>query len=274
MEEKASKILSPVLYLPHGGGPLPLLGDARHIEMVNFLESIGEELGKPSAILLISAHWEEDKATVISGECPELIYDYYGFSEESYKIQYPAPGDPKLAKRVCELLKTSGIEAELDEKRGFDHGMFIPLKLMYPKANIPCVQLSLLHNLNPAKHMELGRALSILRRENVLIIGSGMSFHNLREFFSSRSVTSNEKNEKFSDWLIETLVSDDISKDECETRLNRWNEAPNARFCHPREDHLLPLHVCYGVASEETPKAKVVFDSDVMGKRVVGFLWK
>ncbi len=274
MQEKSSKILSPVLYLPHGGGPLPLLGDARHNEMVNFLENISKELGNPSAILLISAHWEEEKATISSGERPELIYDYYGFPEESYKIQYPAPGYPKMAKRVCELLKTSGIEAGLDEKRGFDHGMFIPLKLMYPKADIPCVQLSLLHNLNPKKHIELGRALSILRRENVLIIGSGMSFHNLREFFSSGSGIRDEKNEKFTDWLIETLVSSDISKDECEARLNRWDEAPSARFCHPREDHLLPLHVCYGASSEETPKAKVVFDSNVMGKRVAGFLWK
>ena len=273
MSDKLSKKVSPVLYIPHGGGPLPILGDAGHYEMISFLKEITKNIEKPSAILLISAHWEEDKATITSGNHPELIYDYYGFPKESYEIEYPAPGHPALAEKIFTILESNGIESELNESRGFDHGMFIPLKLMYPEADIPCVQLSLLHNLDPQKHIDLGKALSSLRKDNVMIIGSGMSFHNLREFFYPRTAESYEKNIKFNDWLIETCTDKTISTEERYARLSEWGKAPSARFCHPREEHLLPLHVCYGIASSETPTAKLVFNQEVMGMKVSGFLW-
>ncbi len=270
---KTSETLSPVLYLPHGGGPLPLIGDERHAELVNFLKEIATRISEPSAILVISAHWEADQPTITSGSHPELIYDYYGFPAESYDIQYPAPGNPQLANEVLELIHHSGVSAVLDDQRGFDHGLFVPLKLMFPKANISCIQLSLLNNLDPLQHIAMGKSLAALRKKNVLIIGSGMSFHNMRAFFSS-DTNSSKESELFNDWLIETCVSQTIPTEEREQRLIEWEKAPSARFCHPREEHLLPLHVCFGIAFAETPIAEVVFNQGVMGKRVAGLLWQ
>ncbi len=273
MSNQPSETLSPVLYIPHGGGPLPILGDKEHERMVSFLKEIGKKLGEPSAILVISAHWEEDQATITSSSHPELIYDYYGFPEEAYQIQYPAPGHPQLAKEILELITASGIPAKLDKQRGFDHGMFIPLMLMYPQAHIPCIQLSLLKNLDPGQHINLGKAIGSIRKKNVLIIGSGMSFHNLKRFFSKGN-DGDKENDEFDSWLIETCTSKDFLPDEREQRLIEWQKAPSARYCHPREDHLLPLHVCYGVACTDTPIAKVVFNQDIMGKKVTSFLWQ
>ena len=174
---------SSVLYLSHGGGPLPLLGDESHQELVNFLKYITARLGKPSAIIVISAHWEEAEPTITSAAVPALIYDYYGFPKESYDIEYPAPGEPLLAHKVFDLLETHGIKSTLTDQRGFDHGVFVPLKMMYPDANIPCIQLSLVHGLQPLEHIQIGKALAGLMGENVLVIGSGFSFHNLNAFF-------------------------------------------------------------------------------------------
>ena len=270
---RSSETLSPVLYLPHGGGPLPLLGDANHEALVTFLKDVVRRFDEPSAILVISAHWEEDQSTITGGSYPGIIYDYYGFPEASYKIQYPAPGDPQLAEEVLELVTSGGMRARLDMRRGFDHGVFVPLKLMYPQAQIPCVQLSMLSSLDPAEHIALGKSLVVLRKKNVLIIGSGMSFHNLRVFFSPGTAGTREKSAAFDRWLIETCTSHEISPEERENRLVEWERAPFARFCHPREDHLLPLHVCYGAACTETPAAEVVFNQEVMGARVTGLLW-
>lgn len=179
------KDLSPVLFIPHGAGPLPLLGDKNHQEMIAFLQEITPSLGKPSAILVISAHWEAAQPTITSGDFPSLIYDYSGFPKESYQNEYAAPGSPDLAKKIFKLLEKAGIEAKLDNQGGFDHGLFVPLKLMYPQANIPCVQLSLANGLDPREHIRIGKALSELRYDNVLVIGSGFSFHNIKEFFAS-----------------------------------------------------------------------------------------
>ena len=264
---------SPVLYLPHGGGPLPLLADPGHADLVVFLKEIPKKLAKPSAILVISAHWEEQQTTITSAKNPELIYDYYGFPEESYEIKYPASGNPQLAQEVFELIESSGIKARLDGKRGFDHGLFVPLKLMYPEADIPCIQLSLLNNLSPEKHIALGKSLAPLRNKNVLIIGSGLSFHNLKAFFNPSFGNGNES-EEFAKWLIETCATDTLTAEEREQRLIEWQKAPHARFCHPREEHLLPLHVCYGIACAQTPLAEVVFNQEIMGKRATGLLWK
>ena len=273
MLSKKPETLAPVLYLPHGGGPLPLLGDVNHDALVVFLEEIGTLLGEPSAILVISAHWEEDRPTITGGSHPEIIYDYYGFPAEAYKIQYAAPGHPKLANEVYELIEASGVQARLDERRGFDHGLFVPLKLMYPKAQIPCIQLSLLKSLDPTAHLALGRSIAALRKKKVLIIGSGLSFHNLKAFFSQDTNKSNE-GEEFDRWLVETCTHPTMSADERERRLREWERAPSARFCHPREEHLLPLHVCYGAACTETPIAQLVFNQKIMSKRVTGLLWQ
>jgi aromatic ring-opening dioxygenase catalytic subunit (LigB family) len=260
------------LYLPHGGGPLPLLGDPNHDALVDFFETIPTELGKPSAILVISAHWEEEIPTVTSGIKPALIYDYNGFPSETYEIQYPAPGAPWLASYLKSELENYGIQARLDGQRGFDHGMFVPLKIMYPEADIPCVQLSICSSLDPAYHIKIGRSISFLRDENILVIGSGLSFHNMKEFLSIEPESENRSLE-FDDWLIDTCTNPSLSPAEKENRLVRWKQAPAARFCHPREDHLLPLHVCYGIGAVDTPDARLVFNDRVLGKRVTGLLW-
>ncbi len=272
MTRQISQVLSPVLYLPHGGGPLPVLGDRGHEEMVSFLKKIVSELGEPSAILVISAHWEEVQATITSGNNPEIIYDYYGFPAEAYTIQYAAPGNPGLAKEIYALLMASGVPARLDDQRGFDHGLFVPLKLMFPQTRIPCIQLSLLKNLNPRMHISLGKAIASLREKNILIIGSGMSFHNLKTFFSN-DIDCSKENEGFDHWLIETCTNPVILSEAREQRLIEWEKAPSARFCHPREEHLLPLHVCYGIACVGSPIAKVVFNDEIMGKKVTSLLW-
>jgi len=132
MKKNSNNLLNNVLFIPHGGGPLPLLGDKGHQELVDFLKHITPTLGRPSAILVISAHWEEDKAAITSGETPELIYDYAGFPNKAYKIKYPALGNPQLAEKIFNLLQNNGVEAKLDNNRGFDHGLFIPLKIMFP----------------------------------------------------------------------------------------------------------------------------------------------
>lgn len=262
-----TKPLARVLYLPHGGGPLPLFGDASHGEMIRFLKEIPRRLGVPATILVISAHWEETRPTLTNAAHPGMLYDYYGFPAEMYQIRYPAPGQPQLAQRLANIIAASQ-PAQLDARRAFDHGLYVPLMLMYPDAKIPCIQLSLLKSLNPAEHIALGKSIAVLREENVLIIGSGMSFHNLPAFFN----TGNGSDEKFDRWLIETCTSLHLSLAEREQRLIDWESAPSARFCHPREDHLLPLHVCLGAAAE-TPVAEVVFNGKIMGKQVSGLLW-
>lgn len=250
---------------------MPLLGDGGHRHMVDFLIRITAQLGEPSAILVISAHWEEDQATITSGKFPPIIYDYFGFPPESYQITYPAPGNPALARKIYELLKKSGIDARMDEQRGFDHGLFVPLKIMYPDARIPCVQLSLLEGLDPAAHIQLGKALSGLRDQNVLILGSGFSFHNMQAFFSSNAGQPDSKNESFQRWLIETCTDKNLSGEGREGKLINWQSAPFARYCHPREEHLIPLHVCTGLTGSS---GSVAFDGQVLGKRAIGLLWE
>ena len=168
------------------------------------------------------------------------------------------------------MLRDNNIESSIDAQRGFDHGLFIPLKLMYPEADIPSLQLSLLHSLNPDAHIAMGNVLRGLLHENILVIGSGFSYHNLRGFFAQKYGAPDPANEAFQNWLIETCTSPQLDQATREQRMTAWEQAPSARYCHPREDHLLPLLVCLGLADKP---AKVVFDDQIMGKRGVAFLW-
>ncbi|MBF0378942.1 MAG: dioxygenase [Desulfamplus sp.] len=261
---------SRVLFLSHGGGPLPLLGDEGHSDMVKNLKFLASKLEKPSAILVISAHWEERIPTITSSANPSLIYDYYGFPEESYSIQYPCHGEPLLAKKIEELLNKAGIKNQLDKQRGFDHGLFVPLKIMYPKADIPCIQLSLLKSLNPTEHIKIGSVLSDIEYDNLLIIGSGFSFHNMRAFFEKETIKSRTMNEEFEQWLIETCSSSDINEAERVSRFENWENAPYARYCHPREEHLLPLHVCYGFTQSACTE---YFELKILNKKSSLYLW-
>jgi aromatic ring-opening dioxygenase catalytic subunit (LigB family) len=238
--------------------------------MVDFLKALPSRLHKPETIVVISAHWEEHETTVLSSLNPPLLYDYYGFPPKSYAIAYPALGNPVLAKKIVSLLELAGIPAHVDEKRGFDHGVFVPLKLMYPQADIPVVQISLLHSLDSARHLALGKALTSLLDENILCIGSGFSFHNMGSFFWEGGQKKDRENDAFQDWLIETCTAD-LTQQEREQKLLHWDQAPFARYCHPREEHLLPLHVCSSLAKGP---AKVIFDDYILGKRSLAFLWQ
>ena len=258
------------VYISHGGGPLPVLGDPGHREMVEHLGNIASSIERPSGIVVISAHWEESEATVTAHPKPPIIYDYYGFPAESYSLEYPAPGDPELAARLVDTMAEKDIAARLDHERGFDHGLYIPLLLMYPEADIPCIQLSLLSSLDPEKHIRVGEALSNLARDNVIVLGSGFSFHNLKVLLGGDSSTPDPENDAFESRLIDTCKSSEIDESTRVQRLINWERAPAARYCHPREEHLLPLHVCYGVT---TSACIAHAELTIMGKMSSTYFW-
>lgn len=255
----------PVVFLPHGGGPWPFVdvpfGSKAELDgLAAYLRSIkGLPQKKPRAILVVSAHWEEPVFTVMSGEAPPLLFDYYGFPPESYELTWPAPGDPKLARRVRDLLEGAGFPTAENTKRGFDHGTFVPLKVTWPEADIPCVQLSLKRGLDPAEHIAMGRALAPLRDEGVLIVGSGMSYHNLRAFGPAGRAPS----EAFDAWLNEASTAEPAER---ASRLSAWTKAPAARQVHPREEHLLPLMVIAGAAGDD--RGKNAYNGTLLGLRL------
>ncbi len=254
----------PVIYLPHGGGPWPFvdlgMGDPSELaRLATYLRGLGS-LPRPTAVLAVSAHWEERVPTVMTSAHPPMLYDYYGFPPASYQIQWPAPGAPALASRVRSLLSAAGIESAEDGARGFDHGTFVPLKLTYPNADVPTIQLSLQRGLDPATHLAIGRALAPLRDEGVLIVGSGMSYHNMRGFGRA---SARDASLAFDGWLNETVA---LPASERDARLTTWSSAPSARECHPREEHLLPLMVIAGAAGAD--RGSLPYRDDVMGVRV------
>lgn len=261
--------LAPVLFLPHGGGPLPLLGDPGHARLHQFITQLGQNISKPEAILVISAHWETTVPSLTSAINPPLIFDYSGFPAQSYQLTYAAAGAPKLATDIANRLQQSGFAASVDAQRGWDHGVFVPLLMLRPQADVPVLQLSLLKGLDPATHIALGEALAYLRQQNVLIIGSGMSFHNMRAFFQPNLVTEQQIAE-FNQYFIDALTTAKPYQQQVEL-LTRWLQAPNARLMHPREEHLLPLHVCFGAAKGS--QASTLFEDKVLNKTVLGFGW-
>ncbi len=227
--------------------------------MGDFLKGLASTLPRqPKAIVMVSAHWLEPQMTVSSAVQPALVYDYYGFPPHTYQIQYPAPGAPALAAQIVETLTDAGIASGADAKRGFDHGMFIPLKLIFPDADIPVVQLSLLSSLDPARHIETGRALQALRDQDVLIIGSGMSFHNMRGYGDARYAPISDV---FDAWLTHAVEAPPQERDQL---LAHWDKAPEARSCHPpgAEEHLLPLMTVAGAAGNDVGRR--VFSDRVM----------
>ncbi len=257
-----------IVYLSHGGGPLPLLGDPGHKTMIEFMRDLPRELMDPELILVISAHWEESVPTLLGSPHPPMFYDYYGFPPETYQVQYPAPGAPEAASRIAAMLQAAGLLAETDPNRGYDHGHFIPLLMMYPEASIPTLQLSLIRGLNAESHLRLGEALRPLLNEKTLIIGSGFSFHNLNAFSWRAVGAPDPDNDAFQDWLISTMTRE--AYQDTRAALRNWAQAPAARYCHPREEHLLPLLVCAALAQRP---AEVLFDDRILGKRSLAFGW-
>lgn len=194
----------PTLFIPHGGGPCffmdpPPAAPELWVKMGDHLRALADGLpARPSAILIVSGHWETERPTLNVAAEPALLFDYYGFPEHTYRLAYPARGAPDVAGRVRGLLAEAGFPADVEAERGLDHGVFVPLMLVYPQADVPVLQLSLQQDLDPAEHLAIGRALAPLREEGVLIVGSGMSYHNLRDFFSPRG---NAEAEAFDAWL-------------------------------------------------------------------------
>jgi aromatic ring-opening dioxygenase catalytic subunit (LigB family) len=258
----------PVVFVPHGGGPWPFVdlgfgAQSEQDELRDYLVSVATlPLEPPRAILCVSAHWEEPVFTVMSGAAPPMYYDYYGFPEESYRIRWPAQGSPDVAARVRELLTAAGIPNGTDDARGFDHGTFVPLKLAYPNADVPCLQLSLRRGLDPEEHLALGRAIAPLRDEGVFIVGSGMTFHNLRAF----GPQSRAPSEEFDRWLREATT---LPASERDRALSGWAAAPSARRAHPREEHLIPLMVVAGAAGAD--RATVPYNGTLMGLRLSAY---
>eukprot|EP00192_Tetraselmis_astigmatica_P018690 CAMPEP_0117674080 /NCGR_PEP_ID=MMETSP0804-20121206/14835_1 /TAXON_ID=1074897 /ORGANISM="Tetraselmis astigmatica, Strain CCMP880" /LENGTH=257 /DNA_ID=CAMNT_0005482901 /DNA_START=391 /DNA_END=1160 /DNA_ORIENTATION=- len=238
----AGKGKMPTLFISHGGGPMPLMDDPGHKDMIKHLKGLPGTLPEePKAVLVVSAHWEAEEVAVQASPKPSMLFDYYNFPPETYKYSYPAPGAPSLARRTVELLQAAGIPAREDTDRGFDHGTFVPLMLMYPKANIPVFQVSLSSAMDPEQHIQIGVALASLREEGVLILGSGMTYHN----FAFEPAVARI----FDEYLSEAVVG--TSEETRRHKLTSWSRAPGARKAHPREEHLMPLMVVAGAAGSE-----------------------
>lgn len=243
----------PVYFISHGGGPWPWIDQMRglYARTASELAALPQRLpARPKAILVVSGHWEANQFTLATSARPPMEYDYYGFPEHTYRISYPAPGAPELAGRVRDLLAGAGIQAAEDANRGFDHGVFVPLYLMYPQADVPVLMLSMKSGYDPAEHLRLGQALAPLRDEGVLIVGSGLTYHNMRGFGRDESTPVAE--------AFETWLNGAISQPDAKVRdamLLDWEQGPGARQAHPREDHLAPLFVVAGAAGEDRGQA-------------------
>jgi len=234
------------------------------------LQQLAKTISRPDAVVVVSAHWEAAVPTVTGGSSPPLIYDYYGFPPESYEIRYPCVGQPALARELVRAFGAAGMTAGLEESRGLDHGVFVPLKIMYPDADIPCVQLSLLGTLDAGSHMDMGAALANVDWENLLVLGSGFSFHNLRAFFRPPDQEHEQQNEAFEAWLGRVCMAVDLPEADRRKQLVNWSAAPGARYCHPREEHLLPLHVCYGLAQSACRERR---ELRVMNAKCSMYVW-
>jgi aromatic ring-opening dioxygenase catalytic subunit (LigB family) len=262
----------PVIFIPHGGGPWHVIEDGfgdpeGYAHLREYLITLGKEYrGKISAILVISAHWEEAIPTVHFGSSPPMYYDYYGFPDFTYHLKWPAPGNLELASKVEKLLAAKGFQTGRETERGFDHGTFVPLMIAFPEAQVPVVQLSLVKGLDPSVHLIMGKALEPLRNEGVLIIGSGMSYHNIRGLMSGDS-RAGSVSKQFDDWLAQTVEINDTKKRN--GMLINWENAPKARECHPRSEHLAPLFVVAGASGSD--KGSRDYSGLLMGINVSGY---
>jgi aromatic ring-opening dioxygenase catalytic subunit (LigB family) len=257
--------VQPAFYIPHGGGPCFFMEDPQGIwtSMARLLKELPATLPEaPSAILIVSGHWETAGFALTGGERPPLVFDYYGFPPHTYQLRYDAPGSPPLASAIVERLRAAGFTAATDGTRGYDHGVFVPLKVAFPEAQVPVIELSLDRSLDAALHLALGEALAPLREQNVLVIGAGMSVHNLRALGDPRITRPAME---FDAWLNAAACSPSPART---TALARWHEAPSARICHPRHEHLLPLMVAAGASVNP---GRRVFHDMVLGTPIAAF---
>ncbi|MGH1414440.1 MAG: DODA-type extradiol aromatic ring-opening family dioxygenase [Pelagimonas sp.] len=245
----------PTYFISHGGGPWPWIPQMRETFApleASLKQMIADHGAPPKAILMISGHWEEDEVAIMGAAKPPMLYDYSGFPPHTYDITYDAPGAPDIAARTLSLLQNAGISAHIDTDRGFDHGLFAPMEIMYPKADMPIFQVSMLKSYDPADHIAIGRALKPLRDEGIMIVGSGLSFHNLRLFRGG----GEEASAQFDAWLYDAMSARPDARREA---ILKWETAPAARICHREEDHLVPLFVALGAAENE-PATRIFHD--------------
>lgn len=237
----------PTYFISHGGGPWPWMDDRRKsfAQLEKSYDAMHEELPeRPKAVIMISGHWETDNVRVMHSAMPPMVYDYYNFPPHTYDVVYPAPGEPALAERVAQMIGATGIPTALDATQGYDHGTFVPMAILYPKADMPLIQVSIRKSYDPAEHFAIGRALAPLRDEGILIIGSGLSYHNLRLF----GPQAEEPSKAFDAWLNEAL---NLPPKERTQALIDWETAPFARVCHAQEDHLVPIFAALGAAEQD-----------------------
>ena len=255
----------PALFIPHGGGPCFFMPDPNGVwsGMEYFLRLLPDRLPEPpKAILVVSGHWETDGFALTGAVNPPLLFDYYGFPKETYALRYDAPGAPELAAKAAALLTGAGLAASVDPERGLDHGVFVPLKVAFPDASIPVVEMSVDRRLDPALHLAAGLALQPLRDEGVLIIASGMSFHNMRGYGDPRFT---EPSGQFDAWLSASAAQPGPQR---VALLTDWETAPASRLSHPQAEHLLPLMVAAGAA--EGPGEKI-YGEYVLKTAISGF---
>jgi aromatic ring-opening dioxygenase catalytic subunit (LigB family) len=265
-------------FIAHGGGPMPLLGHPDYASLAASLRALGPDLAGAEAAIVVTAHWEEDAVALSTAERPGMLYDYYGFPEEAYRIRYPAPGSPALAEKVRTALAAEGIASRLDGERGFDHGTFVPMALLRPQADLPILQMSVLSSLDPVGHLAIGRALAPLLAADIALIGSGFSFHNMAALTgrldAEKAKTGRTLAAEFHAWLDRTVCDPALSPEQRHDLLAAWATAPGARFCQPREEHLLPLHVCAGAALAAGLTAQRNFGEPVKGYQTSGYVWQ
>lgn len=242
----------PSIFISHGAPDLVL----QDTEASQFLQNLSNLILPPKAIVIASAHHEaiveNGGVKIVNDPAPETLYDFGGFAPEMYELIYPAKGNPALAQRVSDLLSDAGINSELDSKRGFDHGVWSPLMLIWPEANIPIVQVSIDPSRDAKYHYNLGKALAPLRKEDILVIGSGHITHNLQVIFSAlrqgiKNPDMENKVKAFTDWFNLQFEAGNV-----EQILDWKNTAPYSAENHPTDEHLMPLFFAYGAASGDT----------------------
>lgn len=278
-ESQDTMLRAPAIGICHGGGPLPVLNDPAHKQVVHSLQTRVPKLLKlktpqqPKAIVLITAHWEEPVLTISNGTKHDMLYDYGGFPREAYSIKHNAPGSPEIAQLIATTLAKAGIKSEMDPERGWDHGVFVPLKVINPATDIPVIQTSVLSSQSPSDLYKLGQALQPLRDQNIAIIGSGSaSYHNLRGWFTGGTMTPAFK-DRHSAWaaaMDDAMLTNDSG--ERGTKLKDWRKWPNASSMHPpgAAEHLSPLIVCAGAGGDQVAES---WSDELLGVDMKSYAW-
>ena len=271
---------APAIAFSHGGGPMPLLGDPFHEHIVYSLRNRVPKIlrlnspDRPRAICLVTAHRSESLPHISSGERHSLLYDYYNFPPETYKLKYEAPGSPQVAQEVAAAMSEEGLKPTFDDERGWDHGVFVPMLLVRPEADMPIVQISVLDSEDPAAHFSMGRALGKLREQNIAIVGSGFaSFHNMRIFKSGElgAPAFTKRNDEWSEAVTGAVTEEKATKRE--ERFKTWREWPHAYEMHPRggAEHFLPLVVVAGAGGDGTAK---FYSDEYKGTQMFSYYWE